>query len=113
MAMSDLRAQAGIPETPVVYIAFGIGEDVTPLGNPWGFGVEPLGIARFWPLGRPHGSSFLGFGFDGDDNALFLSVPHWFLILVFFFVLFFVWRKTCPKINPKMAFPVEIGAKHD
>jgi hypothetical protein len=37
------------------------------------------------------------------------AVPFWFLIVVFSAVLFVVWRKTRPKIDPKTAFPVEVG----
>jgi len=53
---------------------------------------------------------FLGFGYSGPPygpHALFM--PYWFLILVFSSVLFIVWRRTRPKVNPATAFPVEMG----
>jgi hypothetical protein len=58
---------------------------------------------------------FLGFGYEhGTTSNEYRSVfvPYWFLIVVFSAALFVVCRKTRPKINPKMAFPVEVGEKH-
>jgi hypothetical protein len=60
--------------------------------------------------------AFLGFKYDHIDGPFIgepfelkiVFVPFWFLIVVFSAALLVVWRKTRPKINPKMAFPVEV-----
>ena len=57
-------------------------------------------------------TDFLWFSFSRVGYDEFeLAVPYWFLILIFSAVLFFVWRKTRPKLNPKMAFPVEVKSQ--
>ena len=77
--------------------------------------------AHFWPGRNPDSQSFLGLDFRyfqfgtghsqfGTGDLYVLDVPYWLLIVVFSTVLFFVWRKTRPKPNPKTAFPVEVLA---
>ena len=68
-------------------------------------------------MSRRSSDGFLG-GFkivlseaNGDDYEL--SSPSWFPGAISTLVLFVAWRKTRPKINPKMAFPVEVGEQHD
>jgi len=80
---------------------------------PW-----PAKFLNVWPS-RPNSDNsdfVLGFGHgralgDGVSNT-FVAVPYWYIILIFFGLLFFVWRKTRPKINPATAFPVELTAKN-
>ena len=86
--------------------------------NGWYYEVNSTATAHFWPKDAPHFQYVLGFGFrqlevtkvgDGTVTYIYdLAVPFWFFIVVFSAVLFFVWRKTRPKINPKSAFPVEL-----
>ena len=57
-------------------------------------------------------TTIVGFELDrsfGGPPWFSFFVPFWFPILVFASVLIFVWRKTRPEPNPKMAFPVEVG----
>jgi hypothetical protein len=79
--------------------------------NGWACGVDSRD-AHFWPVDYPDSRSYLGFRFACFDEMArydyLFAVPFWFLIIVSSAVLFFVWRKTRPKINPKTAFPVEV-----
>jgi hypothetical protein len=65
---------------------------------------------------RPYPARYYGFDFhhfaDANVSAYVFFVPYWFILCIPSGVMFFVWWKTRPKINPKMAFPVEVGKKH-
>ena len=67
----------------------------------------------FFPSDPP---SYLGFYIDHTEwawgNEYSLAIPCWFLILIFSVVLFLVWRKNRPELNPKTSFPVE-SEQHD
>jgi hypothetical protein len=79
----------------------------------WDWDDSPSARSRLWPPGNPELLSFLGFGvgLGAHGYALAISIPDWFLILVFSSLLFLVWRKTRPNPHPQTAFPIEIG-KH-
>src|ERR1035437_4189762 len=64
-------------------------------GGGWYCVTRPYPNARFWPV-----NSIFGFGYYGPSHKVVM--PIWFLIFLFSLVLFFVWRKTRPKINPAM-----------
>ena len=94
-----------------VYLGRGTG---MPRG--WVCQDNPAPAPNFWPRDTPDSHAFIGFGLGRmlyePGTVYWLSMPYWFLIVVFSAVLFFVWRKTRPKINPQMAFPVELGRPH-
>ena len=83
------------------------------LPNGWNHEVALRdGLRHFWrPWPDP---AFLGFRISHHPQDMggwyCLSLPYWFLIIVFSLVLFFVWRKTRPKLNPATAFPMEMAA---
>jgi hypothetical protein len=56
--------------------------------------------------------SLPGFRYTSEDGSA-VDVSYWLLIVFFSIPLFVVWRKTQPKINPKMGFPVEVKVKHE
>ena len=74
----------------------------------------------YLPERGPQDFSLLGFHYyhrryvilPYDLNFVGISIPYWFLLLVFGFAFFLAWRKTRPLGNPK-AFPVEVVAPHD
>jgi hypothetical protein len=91
------------------------------------FPEEELGCYRYeWPetfLVFPesaYDTSFGGFGYNTrnqTDSGIttrewIVIVPYWFLILPFGTILFFVWRKTRLKIDPRRAFPVKVGVQN-
>ena len=97
----------------VVGVMLGRGGRAWHYGMPDGWFVEirPQSPAHFWPEDSMHLNSFLGFVIDDDldltGKRYELSVPYWFLILLSLAALFFVCRKTLPKVNPESAFPIE------
>ncbi len=88
--------------------------------------VSPVNPIRFWPTDQHNLNDYNLLGFYYCHNhyvssyeytpeasrasSYSLGVPYWFLIAVFSWVLFIVWRKTRPKLHPPSAFPVEIAA---
>jgi len=75
--------------------------------------LNPVEDRSIW---HPEAANWSGFGY-WHDTDIFESiswrrdsgcVPFWFLTVFSTILLFFVWRKTRPKINPANAFPVEI-----
>ena len=53
----------------------------------------------------------LGFRFGSEESSVFYRIPFWSLTVASSGLLWFVWRKTRLKINPKMAFPVEVTVR--
>jgi len=95
-------------------------------GNGYDVSVKRQPGARFWPeagtLERYHwvigfNYEFTGGGkivlIDGRTNGTStayrtLTLSYWVLILLSTAALWFVWRKTRPKLDPSTAFPVEV-----
>jgi len=72
--------------------------------------------SQYWPP-DPNFNAFLPFSIETDTlvggagpvgKVYYLIFPYWFLILIFSVILFFVRRKTRPKRNTGMAFPIEV-----
>ena len=88
----------------------------------WSFDVDGRGAGYFvrGNLSRISPSCFLGFArahmrvhFEASesfDAMNMVSAPLWFFLLCFSALLFLVWRKTRPKIDPRTAFPVVMKA---
>jgi len=71
----------------------------------------------WWP--PEYGTSFLGFRFQHlclvlpyPDDSYYVFVPYWFLIVIFGFILFLVWRKTRP-MKSGQGFPVILATDKD
>jgi hypothetical protein len=105
-------------ESGVVWMGSNGKRGGTGIPDGWIFAVIPNGArfagppAHFWPLGPSQIPSFLGFGFLRSSPAFFsvcgvayLGVPYWFLIVLFYFILLFGWRKTRPTVR---GFPLEL-----
>ncbi|MCL2639256.1 MAG: hypothetical protein FWD53_00270 [Phycisphaerales bacterium] len=77
---------------------------------------------QFWPAysvkrNSGWGFYFFGFGYSHSDRLSYkvmafnqtVTLPFWFFILLSAAGLWFVWRKTRPKLDPRTAFPVEVN----
>ena len=95
------------PSFGAVNISFGKGRS-RPDG--WHGNVSSLDDIYLWPPQiYPH--YILGFTYNyitsSAWNVYQFWVPFWALVICFASVFLFVWRRTLPKINPKIAFPIE------
>lgn len=82
----------------------------------WEFNVIPQEPVRVLYPYNPNIHFFAGFGLEHEAGSWghveVLTVPYWFLIPLFGFILFFVWRKTGKK-KLGGAFPVEVKASRE
>ena len=80
----------------------------------WNYGVERVPVFYLWP--RQESGVFLGFDFTRTSNPpdgwyYSFSISYLFIIIFLSVILFFVWRKTRPKLDPKTAFQIEVGSQ--